>query len=132
MVKTVRIVREARRTMLMPTASPIAVVLGLLNAGWLREAVLVRLERWVMVCSGCGLALMGSGSRKGMVRESASSRSFTEQASSGSGESWIELPVVMPVAMVSTDWVGEPCCESGEMEMDEWVRAEGGTTTSWD
>ena len=41
----------------------------------------------------------------------------------------MELPVVMPVAMVSTDWVGDPCCESGETE--ELLMAEGGTTTSW-
>jgi hypothetical protein len=57
-----------------------------------------------------------------------SSSSLPWQASNDAGEAWRELPVVMNVATVSTDWVGEePCWEAGETE--ELDMAEGGTTT---
>ncbi len=73
---------------------------------------------------------MASGSWNAVTNVSTSSRSFSSPGSSGSGESWRELPVVRPVPIVSTDWVGDDACwELGEM--DELLMAEGGIMTSW-
>lgn len=115
--------------MLILTASPMAVVPELLKLGWLREAVLVLLDLWVMVGSECCLTLMDSGSWNGVTSWSRSSSSLSGQiTSSASGEAWRELLVVMPVPIVSTDWAGEPCCEEGDVE--DMLMAEGGMATS--
>lgn len=41
----------------------------------------------------------------------------------------MELPAVVPVPIVPTDWAGEPCWEDGDAE--DMLMAEGGTATSW-